>query len=232
MSETTIQWTQSPPSVRRFTGAEDVLVDYVGRGIFEIDPSGRVWRVGIMRRGSPIPCTRRRAENGQKGGYLQVRLMVDGHRHYASAHRLVYRHFFGPIPAGLVINHRNGVKHDNRPSNLEAVTYSENTKHAHRHRLIDQRGRRNHQARLSDADVRRIRERRAEGEALATIAHDFGVREQHISRLARGERRLEAGGPITLHDRRRDAWRRMSRCGVTGQFTGVCPLEIPEVPCG
>jgi hypothetical protein len=47
-----------------------------------------------------------------------------------NVHRVVYRAFHGPIPEGLVINHLNGIKTDNRINNLEACTEAENAKHA------------------------------------------------------------------------------------------------------
>ncbi len=56
--------------------------------------------------------------------------MLDGKRHHALAHRLVYRHFKGPIPAGLTVNHLNGMRGDNRPENLELATASEQKLHA------------------------------------------------------------------------------------------------------
>ena len=47
-----------------------------------------------------------------------------------SAHRLIWESIHGPIPDGLQINHINGVKTDNRISNLELVTRSGNMAHA------------------------------------------------------------------------------------------------------
>lgn len=44
---------------------------------------------------------------------------------YVYEHMLVFEEAFGPIPEGLVIHHRNRVRSDNRPENLEALTQSE-----------------------------------------------------------------------------------------------------------
>ena len=76
-----------------------------------------------------IPCTPRRAENPTGSGYLQVRVMIGYSRAHALAHRLVWRHFNGPIPAGQTINHKNGNRSDNRPENLELATTSEQALH-------------------------------------------------------------------------------------------------------
>jgi hypothetical protein len=45
------------------------------------------------------------------------------------AHRLVYETFIGPIPRGLVINHKDECKTNNTLSNLEIVTQSQNAKY-------------------------------------------------------------------------------------------------------
>lgn len=138
-----------------------------------------------------IPCEPRRAEN-LAGKYLQVRVMFAGTRFHAMAHRLVWLHFEGPIPSGLTVNHKNGIWSDNRPVNLELATPSEQTRHARTVLLrgrLNQYGTRNAMARLTSEQVAEIRARRADGEKLLTLANEFGVQFQHISRIARGERR-------------------------------------------
>src|SRR5699024_2829267 len=47
------------------------------------------------------------------------------HGYYA--HRLVAEAFIGEIPKGYVVNHINGIKHDNRIDNLEIITEKENS---------------------------------------------------------------------------------------------------------
>ncbi len=41
-------------------------------------------------------------------------------------HRLVWEAFYGKIPEKMVINHKNGIKNDNRLDNLEMVTHQQN----------------------------------------------------------------------------------------------------------
>jgi hypothetical protein len=171
-------------------------------GELEIDSEGRIWRL-YSRTGNRwgggtriFRHPRRRAEN--KTGvreYLQVRVMINWDRLHVQAHRLVYRHFHGPIPAGMTINHKNGSKADNRPENLEAVSPSENVLHS-LHVLkrgrIDQNGTRNAMVKLTSEQVQEIRRRRATGEQLIPIAQDFGVTFQTISRIALNQRRQHA----------------------------------------
>lgn len=52
------------------------------------------------------------------------------------AHRLVAEAFHGPCPEGLEVDHVNGVKTDNRASNLEYVTHEENMRRARERGLI------------------------------------------------------------------------------------------------
>ena len=49
-------------------------------------------------------------------------------RHYV--HKVVALTFLGSRPIGFQINHKNGVKTDNRVENLEFVTPSRNRRHA------------------------------------------------------------------------------------------------------
>lgn len=60
-------------------------------------------------------------------GYYEYFLYANGKRKTFKAHRLVYMAHVGPIPDGMQIDHVNGVKTDNRVSNLELVTNRENT---------------------------------------------------------------------------------------------------------
>ena len=179
--------------------AENEVYKAVISGELEVDPDGTVWRVQARRADRwtgmtrAIPCRRRRAENVLTTGYLMVRVMFNGKRWHAMAHRLVYLHFYGPIPAGLTINHKNGAKGDNRPENLDLATPREQIAHARnvlgRHGSLTQWGERNHSARLATKQVEEIRARRSTGEALLSIAADYGVSFQAISRIARGDRR-------------------------------------------
>lgn len=59
-------------------------------------------------------------------GYLQVVLCKNGKRKSFYIHRLVYETFIGPIPKGMVVNHLNEDKRDNRLVNLEVTTQKQN----------------------------------------------------------------------------------------------------------
>lgn len=65
-------------------------------------------------------------------GYLFVYLSVDGYKEGLFIHRLVSLSFIPNIENKPCVNHKNGIKHDNRIVNLEWVTYSENNLHSFR----------------------------------------------------------------------------------------------------
>ena len=90
-------------------------------------------RVGVKgkgrgRRGTTIEVSddwKKRCVSVKSNGYLQCTL----YRKRFYIHRLVYEAWIGNIPNGYDIDHINGIKTDNRVSNLRVVSRSENLKH-------------------------------------------------------------------------------------------------------
>lgn len=70
------------------------------------------------------------------GGYLYVNLYdgVGCTREYI--HRIVAKHFIRPPAEGEEVNHIDGIKHNNKVSNLEWVTSLENARHASENGLL------------------------------------------------------------------------------------------------
>ena len=60
----------------------------------------------------------------------RVKLTYKGSRRVYSVHRLVWEAFKGPIPEGMIIDHINGNGCCNWITNLQVITYLENTKRA------------------------------------------------------------------------------------------------------
>lgn len=61
-----------------------------------------------------------------RNGYIQVRLWRGGKPHPESVHKLVLTAFTGARPVGLEARHLNGIKSDNRHSNLKWGTRRQN----------------------------------------------------------------------------------------------------------
>lgn len=66
-------------------------------------------------------------------GYRVANLWANGKPRHIGVHRLVYEAFAGPIPEGHEVNHKNGVRHDNRPENLEALSHADNVRYSKSH---------------------------------------------------------------------------------------------------
>ncbi len=177
---------------------EQTLLSLVAAGELEIDPQGNIWRVakrhgrgvadgGAYAKGTRTsPCRKVRAEYRTRQGYLLVTTMIAGKKTVTGAHRIIWTHFNGPIPRGLTINHRNGVKDDNRPENLELATYSQQRRHAldvlnvNRNRPI---GSKNPKTHLTEEDVLEIRRLREEGAMLTEIAPKFKMNPKALSAI-------------------------------------------------
>lgn len=63
-------------------------------------------------------------------GYKSVSIFKDGKFKHQTIHRLLAESFIPNPKNKPVVNHKNGIKDDNRLQNLEWATYSENNKHA------------------------------------------------------------------------------------------------------
>ncbi len=62
-------------------------------------------------------------------GYLRAKMNNKG----VQVHQLVALFYLGKKPEGMCVNHKDGNKLNNKPSNLEYVTIAENIKHSVEH---------------------------------------------------------------------------------------------------
>lgn len=63
-------------------------------------------------------------------GYWKVGLWLTDKTLKCYIHRLVAEAVYGPCPEGYEVNHKDGNKLNNHPSNLEYITHAENIQHA------------------------------------------------------------------------------------------------------
>lgn len=122
-------------------------------------------------------------------GYLRIRLTVGRrHRKHIFVHRLVMLTFVGECPPNYQVNHKNGIKSDNRLENLEYCTDSQNKRHAFDTGLrFNKVGAESHASKLTDGKVQEIKRLLAEGVEGATIAAMFGMSRAQISRIKTGK---------------------------------------------
>lgn len=118
-------------------------------------------------------------------GYYQVVLYFNNKQETLAVHFLVARAFLGERQKGMSINHIDGDKSNNRVENLEYCTPAENSKHACETGLMP-KGEQVHNAKLTNADVLKIKARLANRERYVVICKDFGVHPDTIGDIARG----------------------------------------------
>lgn len=129
---------------------------------------------------------RRLKQSSTNSGYLRVSVYTDGRKGSMQVHRLVAAAFCPGFNPELCVNHKNGIKTDNRASNLEWVSALENSRHAARLGLSNAKGEANPKARLSNKDVVQIREEISGGAVLCEIARRYGVSPTTIWHIKNG----------------------------------------------
>lgn len=154
-------------------------------GIYEVSDRGRVRTLVTRVRGYKAGAELKQTPSAD--GYLTVTLILDGQNRKEYAHRLVMLAFVG-APGDLDVNHKNGVKDDNRVENLEYMTRRDNIVHSLRvlGRIRGLRGEQHQDAKLTVEGVREIRRRLTTGETCHSIAKDFGVTPSAIRQIKIG----------------------------------------------
>jgi hypothetical protein len=156
--------------------------------LYEVSDFGRVKRIAAGC-GTQIGKIHKA---GRRRDYLCHSLSKDGVKKTLSGHRMVWEAFNGLIPNNLQINHMNGDKKDNRLSNLEVVTQSQNAFHAIRvlgfvpSHPPKSDGENNGRAIVNEGQVREIRRLYAKGGISQTkLAKNYGFDQTSISNIVR-----------------------------------------------
>lgn len=161
-------------------------------GYYEVSNLGRVRALSrivpsVTKDGKPGKRTLKYhivAQANCSNGYKQVTLSKNGKTRMHRVHRLVAEAFIRN-PQGLPeVNHLDETRTNNRADNLEWCTHKYNNNYGTK----PMRGERNPMSKLTEGDVKAIRQRRANGDLLKAIAADFGVSTSHVSSLVSGRR--------------------------------------------
>jgi hypothetical protein len=140
----------------------------------EISNLGRLRRVETP---SGKPCCKILRPHPKPDGYIQTHLMKNRREMSPYLHLLVAEYFLPPKPTKEhEANHKDGVKWNNKASNLEWMTKSENILHAFKLGLgFRAKGEKNGNSKLRSEDVLKIKERLSNGETVKKVASDFDI---------------------------------------------------------
>lgn len=105
-------------------------------GLYQISNIGRVKSLPKKRRYGTEYQEEMFLKQKNNKGYLQVNLYNSNGMKSYQVHRLVAQTFIKNLKNKEEVNHKNGLKTDNRVENLEWVTPKENIKHAWKTGLI------------------------------------------------------------------------------------------------
>lgn len=155
-------------------------------GLYEVSDFGRVKSLARKAKGLhgtvDIP-ERILSLTLTTGGYQKVLLYRNGARCTRTVHKLVAAAFIGP-KTNDGINHKDGDKTNNRPSNLEYCSQLENNCHALRTGLrTNPKGERHGRSKLTAVQVTQIREMAHKGRLQKEIAQLFGVSKQTVCKI-------------------------------------------------
>lgn len=116
-------------------------------------------------------------------GYLKVSVGYPQKDHYI--HRLVATAYIANPKNKKEVNHKNGDKTDNRVSNLEWATHSENQLHKTRVLGISS-GEKDVKAKMTNKEVALIKKRISLGERPTHLAKEYGVTRKAICSIKHG----------------------------------------------
>ena len=120
-------------------------------------------------------------------GYIGVVVSLGGRNKkiLIKTHIAVASTFVEGYKDGLVVNHKDGNKKNNNASNLEWVTHKQNSIHASKNGLLHGKtGCDVYNSKISESDVRNIREMLKNGEKQCDIAKKYSVSRDVVYHIA------------------------------------------------
>lgn len=158
-------------------------------GIYQVSNLGSVRSIDrkVFNKGNNSWCYKKGRilkPTRDRGGYLYVGLhnKENVKTNSVKIHRLVAMAFCKGYEEGLEVNHKNGVRDDNRSENLEWVTRSENIRDIYK-RGLNTNGDKNNASKLKNEYIGIIASLYDSGISQSIIAKAFGVSQTTISNI-------------------------------------------------
>ncbi len=167
----------------QFTTEGEIWKPIPGFPGYEVSDQGRVrsfWQ--ICRNPYQMNTPQRTLRLSKPNRYPYVCLYRHGKLHRVRIHRLVLMTFIGPCPPGMEACHEDGKRTNNFVENLRWDTPVNNCADTRKHGSLKIfKGMANGKAKLTDAQVIRIRELAIQGYPYRKIGEMFGVCSRNIS---------------------------------------------------
>jgi NUMOD4 motif/HNH endonuclease/Helix-turn-helix domain of resolvase len=119
-------------------------------------------------------------------GYNRCNFQINHHNYNRKVSRLVAKAFLPGATPKATVNHKNGIKTDDRSVNLEWMTQRKNNLHARRV-LMQNIGRKHYGSKLKEEEIPVIRRLHRNGMGFPAIADIYGVARATINQVIRGK---------------------------------------------
>ena len=170
---------------------KEIFKDIIGyEGKYQISNLGRVKGLSrqVYNNFDPYMTKERILKSCiNNAGYYVLNLCLNGKVNMHLVHRLIAVNFIPNPKNKPAINHKNGIKTDNRLDNIEWSTYSDNNQHAYNTGL-KKRGEHHVNSKLTEVQVCEIREKLKNGESNILIANFYNVGNCTISEIKHNKR--------------------------------------------
>ncbi len=123
-------------------------------------------------------------------GYLVITVRRDGEQKQVRVHRFLWECCVGEIPEDMVINYKDGNKHNNSLENLEVVSHKENVDHAWQvlNREVVVRGQDNGCSKITEEEAKEIIALCKKGWGNQELGRKYGLHPNYISLIRHNKR--------------------------------------------